>query len=63
MLAVMERNKNAINQDIATLVFYMQGGLDFNDAHLLSIEQRKVLSKVIEKHQEAVSGKPNSRLI
>lgn len=59
----MERNIKAINTEMATLAFYMQGGLSFDDAHLLSASQRKAMSKVIEKHYEAVSGKSGSRLI
>jgi hypothetical protein len=59
----MERNRKAIQQEIATLAFYMQGGLDYNDAFMLSAEQRATMSKIIEKHYEAMSGKANSRLI
>jgi len=59
----MERNRRAIQQEMATLAFYMQGGISYNDAFLLSAEQRMVMSKVIEKHYEAMSGKANSRLI
>lgn len=63
MLTAMERNRKAITKDLATLVFYMQGGLSFEDSHLLSNEQRSAMSKVIEKHYEAASGKNNSKLI
>ena len=59
----MERNRKALTNEVATLAFYMQGGLDFNDAYLLSGEQRSIMSKVIEKHYEAVNGKTGSRLI
>lgn len=59
----MERNLKAIDNEMATLAFYMQGGLSFDDAHLLSPSQRKAMSKVIEKHYESMSGKSNSRLI
>lgn len=59
----MERNRHAITKDIATLAFYMQGGLSFEDGHLLSADQRSAMSKVIEKHYEAASGKTNSKLI
>lgn len=59
----MERNRKAIQNEIATLAFYMQGGLSYNDAFMLSAEQRMIMSKIIEKHYEAMSGKANSRLI
>jgi hypothetical protein len=61
MLSVMERNVKEINTELATLVFFMQGGVSFEDAHLLSAFQRKTLSSVIEKYQESMSGK--TRLI
>ena len=63
MLSVMERNRKEINTELSMLAFYMQGGLSFNDAHVLSAEQRKSMSKVIEKHYEAMNGKTGSRLI
>lgn len=59
----MERNLKAIETEMATIAFYMQGGISFDDAHLLSPSQRKAMSKVIEKHYESMSGKANSRLI
>jgi hypothetical protein len=41
------------------LSFYMQGGLSFNEAHLLSLEQRQILAKTIQKHYEAMD--PNKK--
>lgn len=62
MFKVMERNRSVIETDISTLVFYMQGGLDYNDAWLLTTKQRKSMSTVIEKHYEAMSGNKNNKL-
>ena len=31
MLETMERNRNIIDEEISTLVYYMNGGLDYND--------------------------------
>lgn len=59
----MQKNTHAIHKDIASLVFYMQGSLDFNDAYCLSISQRQMMVKIIETDRENRSGKPNSRLI
>lgn len=59
----MERNRKVITNELATLSFYMQGGLSFEDSHLLSSEQRSMLSKVIQKHFDAINGKQGSRLI
>lgn len=63
MLDVMERNRKAVEGEMATLTFYMQGGLSYNDAYMLSAEQRKSMAHVIEKHYEKMSGKTDSKLI
>lgn len=59
MLAVMRKNRDLIEYDIATLVFYMQGGLNYNDAWQLTPKQRKVMARVIEKHYENMN--PNKK--
>lgn len=63
MLATMGRNRDFLTMDIGTLVFYMQGGISFNEAWRLSHSQRKILGKVVEKHYSEMSGKGNNRLI
>jgi hypothetical protein len=62
MLSIMERNKKIIEEEIATLVYYMNGGLDYNDAWMTTSHQRKVMSKVIEKHFEAMAPKGGGKL-
>jgi len=57
MLNTMDSNRAAINHELAMLSFYMQGGLGFNESHMLSSDQRKTLSKVIQKHYEAMDPK------
>jgi hypothetical protein len=59
MLAIMDKNRQAITHELAMLSFYMQGGLSFGDAHMLSSQQRSTLAKVIEKHYEAMD--PNKK--
>lgn len=56
MLSVMDSNKKAIIHEIGLLSFY-HPGIDFNTAHLLSADQRVILSKVVEKHYQTLSGK------
>ena len=53
----MERNRKAMQHELGTLAFYMQGGLTYEDAYLLNAEQRRTLSKIIEKHYDAVNGR------
>lgn len=63
MLSVMERNKLAIEQDVNTLVFYMNGGLDYNDAWLLTGLQRSRMGEVIRKHHEAQNPDRKNNII
>lgn len=62
MLALMDRNRNTIEVDITTLVFYMNGGLDYNSAWMLTFDQRRKMANVIEKHNEAMSGEKKNML-
>jgi hypothetical protein len=59
----MEKSRNSIEEEVATLVYYMNGGLSYVDAYNLSFDQMKKLSEVIEKHyerqNEAIAGRGN----
>lgn len=57
MLDVLETNRSIIESDVNTLVYYMNGGLDYNDAWLLTVDQRKNLMNVIRKHFDAINPK------
>lgn len=59
MLDVLAKNRLIIEEDVATLVYYMNGGLNYNDAWLLTREQRKVMTHVIERHFKAMN--PNAK--
>lgn len=63
MLSGMNRNKKMIEEEIATLVYYMNGGLDYSDAYMTTSQQRRTMSKIIEKHFEAMGPKTGGRLI
>ena len=62
MLAVLKSNRDIIETDIGNLVYYMNGGLDYNDAWLLTVDQRRNLMNVIQKHFDAVNPKKGSML-
>jgi hypothetical protein len=62
MLEILEKNRNIIEEEIATLVYYMNGGLNFSDAYLTTAKQRKIMSKVVEKHFEAMAPKTGGKL-
>jgi len=59
MLDVMRRNVDAIEGDINNLVFHMNGGLDYDDAWLLTVEQRRKMVYMIQKHYD--SQNPNKK--
>ena len=46
------KNIGLIEQDVNALVFHMQGGLDYDDAFLLTADQRKLMAKMIQKHYD-----------
>jgi len=48
----MEKLRKSIEEEVATLVYYMNGGLSYVDAYNLSMEQMRTLSEVITKHYE-----------
>lgn len=62
MLTVMDRNRKIIDEEVATLVYYMNGGLSYNDAWMLTADQRKTMSRVIEKHFKAMNPKGQQQL-
>ena len=58
----MNNNRKAIEAEMGVLTYYMQGGLDFGDCYLLSANQRRSLSKTIEKHYQQMSGKSGNMI-
>jgi hypothetical protein len=52
MLGSMERESIAIEKEIATVVFYTNGGLAFDCAYDLSMQQLKIISDVIQEHYD-----------
>jgi hypothetical protein len=62
MLDIMTRNRKIIEEEIATLVYYYNGGLDYNSAWMTTSMQRKTMSRVVEKHFEAMSPKSGGKL-
>lgn len=63
MIDTMDKNRKAITKEVASLVFYMNGGLDYDDAWLLCADDRAIMADIIEKHHKAMSGNTKSNLI
>jgi len=59
MLDVMRRNVDAIESDVNSLVFHMNGGLDYDDAWLLTLDQRRKMVNIIQQHYD--SQNPNKK--
>ena len=59
MLDVMRRNVDAIESDVNSLVFHMNGGLDYDDAWLLTLDQRRRMVNIIQQHYD--SQNPNKK--
>jgi hypothetical protein len=61
----MERDRDRIESDIASVVYYMNGGLSFTDAYGLSTQQLKRLGDTItthfEKQNEAIKKTQSKR--
>lgn len=52
MLGSMNRETSAIERDVANVVFYMNGGVNFTDAYSLSSSQLQTLTDTIKEHFE-----------
>lgn len=62
ILSILAANRAIIEDDVAGVVYYMNGGLDYNDAWLLTLDQRKRMMGVIQKHFDAMNPKKGSML-
>jgi hypothetical protein len=51
-LGSMKRDCDKLEREIASIVYYMNGGLSFSDAHNLSMQQLELLADVISTHYE-----------
>jgi CRISPR/Cas system CMR subunit Cmr6 (Cas7 group RAMP superfamily) len=60
MLRSLDKHRKQIEKEIGTVVFYMQGGLNFTDAYGISMEQIALLADVIEEHYEKQNNLGNS---
>jgi hypothetical protein len=42
----------AIKEELLRICWYMRGGLSYNEAHLLTVEERELVNKIIEGNLE-----------
>jgi hypothetical protein len=56
----LEAQSKALKEETLRLCWYMRGGLDYNDAMLLSVDERKIINKIVKENLETSkkSGMP-----
>ena len=47
-----EKESRALREEALRMSWYMRGGLSYEDAMLLSLEERKLVSKIIKENME-----------
>lgn len=60
-LGSMTKQRQNIETEIATIVFYMQGGLNYTDAFGLTIDQLESMSSIINEHYERQNNAMNGK--
>lgn len=50
MIQQFERDIKAIKKELLKLCWYMRGGLSLNEAHLLTPEEREIISDIIDEN-------------
>jgi len=56
----LEAQSKALKEETLRLCWYMRGGLSYDDAMLLSVDERKIISKIVKENLETAkkSGMP-----
>ena len=56
----LEAQSKALKEETLRLCWYMRGGLDYNDAMMLSLDDRKLIGKIVKDNLETAkkSGMP-----
>ena len=52
-LESMEKSSKALKQEILTLCWYMRGSISYDEAMLLSFEERTIIEGIIKSNLEA----------
>ena len=47
-----DRDSKALKEELFRLCWYMRGSLSFNEAYLLTYEERVIITKIIEENLE-----------
>ena len=60
MLDNFDKESKALKKDLLTLCWYMRGSISYEDAVMLSYDDRRIINKIIESNLETAekSGMP-----
>ena len=56
----LEAQSKALKEEVLRLCWYMRGGLNYDDAMMLSLDERKIIGKIVKDNLETAkkSGMP-----
>jgi hypothetical protein len=52
LVADFEKDTKALKEELFRICWYMRGGIGLNESYLLSLEDRIIISKIIEENLE-----------
>ena len=60
LIKEFDENTKAIKEELLRICWFMRGGIGYNESHMLTFEEREIISKIIEKNLETTkeSGMP-----
>jgi hypothetical protein len=60
LLDTLEKESKALKKEILSMCWYMRGSITYDDSMMLSYDDRKIISKIIEENLETTekSGLP-----
>lgn len=48
LIKEFDANTKAIKDELLRMCWYMRGGLSYTESHLLTLEEREIINKIIE---------------
>lgn len=57
MLSMMSSNRSSLTKDIATMVYYYNGGISYTEAWQMSTFERMIAVETVDKHFQKLTGK------
>ena len=48
LIKEFDANTKAIKEELLRMCWYMRGGLSYSESHLLTLEERELINKIVE---------------